>query len=107
MLFAYRLIRIAVAAMALAAMTAPAGVTAVWAGSSSSAPDNAHPPGPLNREEIRKQREKEFLRQHSDASGKPRPDLWREGVEKQKQMQVAPYIGWHPPAKRSGSTDEK
>ena len=52
-------------------------------------------------QKIRKLQEKEFLQEHSDASGKPRPDLWRKGVEQQKQMQVAPYIGWHPPSKTS------
>lgn len=57
------------------------------------------PPG--GNEKTRKLNEKEFLQEHSDASGKPRPDLWRKGVEQQKQMQVAPYIGWHPPSKKS------
>ncbi len=56
---------------------------------------------PGGNEQIRKLQEKEFLREHSDASGKPRPDLWRKAVEQQKQMQVAPYIGWHPPSKKS------
>jgi hypothetical protein len=47
-------------------------------------------------EQIRKLQQKEFIREHSDASGNLRPDLWRNGVEQQKKMQVAPYIGWHP-----------
>ncbi len=48
------------------------------------------------KQQLREQEKKQFLREHSDASGKPRPDLWRKGIEQQKQMQVAPYIGWHP-----------
>lgn len=62
-------------------------------------PPAGGPPG--GNDQIRKLEEKQFLRDHSDASGKPRPDLWRKGVEQQKQMQVAPYIGWHPPSKKS------
>jgi hypothetical protein len=46
-----------------------------------------------------------FLKEHSDASGKPRPDLWRKGVEEQQQMKVAPYIGWHPAAKDTGKAN--
>jgi hypothetical protein len=60
--------------------------------------------------QMREAQKKEFLREHSDASGKPRPDLWRSAVEQQKNMQVAPYIGWHPPsddAKKSGSSSTK
>jgi hypothetical protein len=45
-------------------------------------------------------KQKQFLDEHEDASGKLRPDLWRKGVEQQKQMKVAPYIG----AKPLGST---
>jgi len=48
------------------------------------------------KEQLRKLEKQEFLREHSDASGKPRPDVWRKGIEQQKNMQVAPYIGWHP-----------
>ncbi|HZC45458.1 MAG TPA: hypothetical protein VE243_03220 [Candidatus Acidoferrum sp.] len=59
---------------------------------------------------MREMQQKEFLREHSDASGKPRPDLWREGVEQQKKMQVAPYVGWHASAdsaKKSPPTTDK
>lgn len=62
-------------------------------------PPAGGPPG--GNEQIRKLQEKEFLREHSDASG-PRPDLWRKGVEQQKKMPVAPYIGWHPAASDTG-----
>ena len=43
-----------------------------------------------------KLRQKQFLDEHKDASGNLRPDLWRAGVEQQKQMKVAPYIGAKP-----------
>jgi len=56
-------------------------------------------------EQIRKLEREEFIREHSDASGKLRPDLWRAGVEQQKHMQVAPYIGWHPAANNGKKTD--
>ncbi len=58
----------------------------------------------------RDEQQKQFLRDHSDASGKPRPDLWWEGVEQQKKLQVAPYIGWHPKTAdrgKSGSTGKQ
>ncbi len=83
--------------------TAPVGVrSSSFAGDSSGGASDW-------KQKIREQEQKEFLREHSDASGKPRPDLWRKGVEQQKQMQVAPYIGWHPSkeAKKSGSTDKQ
>ncbi len=54
------------------------------------------PRGLENEQELRKKHQEEFLKQHSDASGKVRPDLWRKGVQQQKQMQVAPYIGAKP-----------
>jgi hypothetical protein len=61
---------------------------------------------------MRQMQQQEFLREHSDASGNPRPDLWRAGVEQQKKMQVAPYVGWHPhpssdSAKKSSPTADK
>ena len=44
------------------------------------------PTGPGGgNEKTRKLNEKEFLQEHSDASGKPRPDLWRKGVEQQSR----------------------
>jgi hypothetical protein len=60
--------------------------------------------------EMKKMQQQEFLRKHSDASGKPRPDLWREGIEQQKKMQIAPYPGWHPApgaAEKSPPTADK
>jgi hypothetical protein len=94
-----RLTAIAVMMLTIGPMVA-LGSTA-WADPPGDAP-SAH------TERNRKVREQQFLREHSDASGKPRPDVWREGVEQQKNMTVAPYIGWHPSAtqsKKSGSGD--
>jgi hypothetical protein len=71
-------------------------------GSNARGDSSGPPPGRNN--EIRKLQGKEFLRAHSDASGKPRPDLWRKGVEQQKHMQVAPYIGWKAPAPQAKPT---
>jgi len=49
-----------------------------------------------NETQLRQQHQQEFIRAHSDASGKFRPDLIRAAVERTKQMQVAPSIGAHP-----------
>lgn len=75
----------AAASLAFAALVAG---SAIGGDSSGKAPNW--------RQQLREQEKKQFLREHSDASGKPRPDLWRKGVEDQKKMQVAPSIGWHP-----------
>jgi hypothetical protein len=72
--------------------------SAAWADPPADSP-SAH------TERNRKLREQQFLREHSDASGKPRPDLWRAGVEQQKNMKVAPYIGWHPSTGQPGKSD--
>ena len=76
---------IGTASLALAALVAGGAL----AGGSSRKSSNW-------RQQLREQEKKQFLREHSDASGKPRPDLWQKGVEDQKKMQVAPNIGWHP-----------
>jgi hypothetical protein len=80
--------------IALLIAVAPMAASAAGSDNSSGAP--------LNKKEIQKQEEQQFLREHSDSSGKTRPDLWRKGVEQQKHMQVAPYIGWHPTKKNQG-----
>src|SRR5260370_112893 len=45
-----------------------------------------------NQQERREQRLQEFLREHSDPSGQPRPDLWLKGIQDTKQMKVAGRI---------------
>jgi len=39
-------------------------------------------------EEERQEHEQDFLRKHSDASGKVRPDLWQQGIEHYQRMQI-------------------
>jgi hypothetical protein len=51
-----------------------------------------------NETQFRQQHQQEFIRTHSDTTGKFRPDLIRAAAERTKQMQVAPSIGAHPPA---------
>ena len=85
---------IAISALVISAAPYVSSGSRAWGDPSAGDP-------PAGDKYIRKLQEKEFLREHSDASGKPRPDLWRKAVEQQKQMQVAPYIGWHPPSKKS------
>lgn len=113
-----RLPRSAVTASLSIALATMLGVTGAVVCSGSVAladPSSAgtRPARPVGGESVkvhlRKMQQQEFLREHSDASGKARPDLWRAGVEQQKQMQVAPYIGWHPGSdstKKSSSTAE-
>ncbi len=84
---------VAIAALVIAA--------APFAGFGANARGDSSGPPPGRTDEIRKMQEQEFLRAHSDASGKPRPDLWRKAVEQQKHMQVAPYIGAKPQAPAS------
>jgi hypothetical protein len=42
-----------------------------------------------DRQERHQKQIEEFLRRHSDASGNPRPDLWRKAIEDAKRMKVA------------------
>jgi hypothetical protein len=44
-------------------------------------------------QQVREKQQQKFLREHSDASGRPRPDLWRQGMEHARQMPVAANIG--------------
>ena len=53
------------------------------------------PTGLRDEQRLRMQHQQEFLRAHSDATGKVRLDLTSKGVERTRQMQVAPYIGAH------------
>lgn len=65
------------------------------------------PTGLRDEQRLREQQQKVFLRTHSDATGKPRPDLMSKGVERIKQMQVAPYIGALPPAPATAAKNDK
>lgn len=62
--------------------------------------------GLRNEKKFREQRQKEYVRQHSDSSGKVRPEAYLKGIEHVRQMKVAPYIGAKPlgesPAKPAG-----
>jgi hypothetical protein len=54
------------------------------------------PEGLRNEQQLRKQRQQEYTREHSDPSGKVRPDAYVKGIEHARQMKVAPYIGARP-----------
>jgi|GEM_PF-587404 len=43
----------------------------------------------LRRKQRRQEREQEFLREHSDSSGRLRPDLWQQGIADFKKMRIA------------------
>ncbi len=108
----------------LGAMTAPVGATTAWAGKfckrnfflaasvfallvsigTTALADpvaTGQPQGLRNEQEIRKKQQQEYTRQHSDPSGKVRPDAYIKGIEHARQMKVAPYIGAPPPGETS------
>ena len=95
------------ASMASVVYLAAPGVHSVWAddvaASASAASDSKLTMEQKTSRETMQRlqlKQKQFLDEHNDASGHLRPDLWRKGVEQQRQMKVAPYIG----AKPLGST---
>jgi hypothetical protein len=50
-----------------------------------------------NETAFRHQHMQEFIRAHSDTTGKFRPDLIKAASDRTSRMQVAPTIGAHPP----------
>ncbi len=94
------------ASMASVVYLAGPGVHSVWADDASSAAavsdSNLTAAQKTSRENMQRLqlKQKQSLKEHTDASGQVRPDLWRIGVEQQQHMKVAPYIG----AKPLGST---
>jgi hypothetical protein len=66
---------------------------------SPTTPGKAH--GLLGEQKLREAQQKEYLRQHSDATGKIRPDLEFKGVQHMHRMSVAPSVGAHPAAPSS------
>jgi uncharacterized repeat protein (TIGR01451 family) len=57
----------------------------------TSTSNTANGPG-LDTKDRREKQQQEFLRQHTDATGRVRPDLWRKGVEQIMRMVVAPRV---------------
>lgn len=60
---------------------------------------SAQPPeseGLRSEQELREQHQREYIREHSDPSGKVRPEAYRKGMEHVRGMKVAPYIGAKP-----------
>lgn len=52
--------------------------------------------GLKTEQELRKQQQQEYVREHSDPSGKVRPDAYVKGIEHARHMKVAPFIGAKP-----------
>src|SRR5438046_2867379 len=52
----------------------------------------ANGPGELDTKDHEETRQQEFLRQHTDATGRVRPDLWRKGIEEIISMIMAPRV---------------
>jgi hypothetical protein len=67
------------------------------------------PTGLRDEQRLRMQHQQEFLREHSDASGKIHPDAYVKGMEHARHMKVAPYIGAKPlgEASRTSPTSTK
>ena len=87
---------VALAALALLAAPFPASIASADATPPLAAPvAPGAPTGLRNEQRTREQHQQQFLRAHSDATGKVRLDLMSKGVERTRQMQVAPYIGAH------------
>ena len=49
-----------------------------------------------NEQEERQKQQKEYIREHSDRSGKVDPHAYVKGIEHVHHMKVAPYIGAKP-----------
>ena len=60
----------------------------------SARPDSSD--GLKTKQELRKQRQQEYVREHSDPSGKVHPDAYVKGIEHARHMKVAPSIGAKP-----------
>jgi len=89
-----RVIFIVVAAFVAFMLLAPAGVRANPTVSAAAQP--APSQGLQNEQEQRHKRQQEYIREHSDRSGKVHPDAYSKGIEHVRQMKVAPYIGAKP-----------
>lgn len=50
------------------------------------------------RQERREQHRQQWLREHSDSSGQPRPDLWQKGIAQTKQMRIVAGVSLTPTA---------
>lgn len=88
-----RLRFILVAAFAALVFSMPAVVRADPAGESVRPEERE---GLGNEQEERREMQKEYVREHSDASGKVDPKAYVRGIEHARQMKVAPYIGAKP-----------
>jgi hypothetical protein len=62
---------------------------------------NGHGQG-LAKKDRREKRQKEFLDEHKDESGRVRPDLWQQGIEQSKQMKIAAGVPLAPSGGRPG-----
>jgi|SRR5579863_693430 len=51
------------------------------------------PPPQLKEELLRELHRKQLLRQHSDESGRIRPDLWLKGINQFKHMKAGTHFG--------------
>jgi hypothetical protein len=101
--------RIAAAAIAVGALSSgriPGGHWSACLAHAQSAGSSAEPGaatpakanGQAGWQQRRELQRKEYMRQHSDATGTVRPDLELKGVQHMHRMKVAPTIGSHPDA---------
>jgi len=60
-----------------------------WAMVAAFAQDKEKSRGLENERERREEHEREFMKDHTDASGRVRPDLWRKGILDYRRMKIA------------------
>jgi len=87
---------ILISAIALMAALGPLRSASAQSTAAQPQATSAAPHGLEDEQRLREQHEKQFRREHSDASGCYRPDLLPKGVEHTQRMKVAPSIGASP-----------
>jgi len=85
---------IVVTALVAFTLLMPAVVRADPTAGASAQPASSQ--GLRNEQEERHKRQQEYIREHSDSSGKVRPGAYAKGIEHVRQMKIAPYIGAKP-----------
>ena len=75
----------------------------------SAVPVSAAPPDPSSKglfgqQQRREAQDREFLRRHSDAKGRARPDLWALGMQNAKKMPIAAGISVSSRPAQAGSS---
>jgi hypothetical protein len=79
----------ALAALVLSGLMQPAQIQPVHA---QSSPTNSHGNGLINEQQRRQEQDQQYLKEHTDRSGKIDPTLMQRGIAQTKQMHIAAGI---------------